>query len=106
MWQVSTNHIGELGKHAQAVFRNFEERKDFLFQMYEANFMVGDVYETYALVIFGKLITFVLNTEIQKQMDATEKASSHGLAAICNDLRDATRNLTISGALYSIFVTT
>jgi len=46
-------------------FGSFSERKDFLFEMYEANFMVADVYETFALVVFGRLVTRVLAAHVK-----------------------------------------
>merc|ERR1719503_338013 len=69
MWQVMINHIpGPGGHHDTSLisFTGYEERKTFLLEMYEANFMVGDIYETYALVTFGHLVMGVLKKRIDK----------------------------------------
>merc|ERR1719183_3003320 len=104
-WQVCINHIGAPDLE---IFNNFEERKDFLFQMYDANFMVADLYETLALVFFGKVITSYLNAEF-----AIKEGKK--LEGIAKYLQQATKELTISGvklfqyscgaqAAYTIFI--
>merc|ERR1712023_132052 len=67
MWQVMVNHIPVPMAHHDPTaisFNGYEERKTFLLEMYEANFMVGDIYETIALVAFGNLVMGVLKKKI------------------------------------------
>ena len=54
--------------------------------MYETNFMVGDIYETIALVTFGNLVMGVLKKKIDKMkaifaLEAAEKADGKELTA-------------------------
>jgi hypothetical protein len=65
MWQVSIDHVGQLsGPSAEHIFHGYEDRKNFLVEMYEANFMVGDIYESYALAIFGQLLVQLLDRSL------------------------------------------
>jgi hypothetical protein len=75
MWQVMINHIPVPMAHHDTTaisFHGYEERKTFLLEMYEANFMVGDIYETIALVTFGNLVMGVLKKKIDKMKDVFE----------------------------------
>lgn len=121
-WQVCINHVGDLtGPGAVKLFTSFDERQGFLFQMYDANFVVADVYETWALVVFGKLLTTELNhmikKELQKVATTQEVEMGDDLKKIIRDLRHATRDLTLAGvrlfnyaclaqAGYIVFITT
>eukprot|EP00929_Paragymnodinium_shiwhaense_P095789 TRINITY_DN57070_c0_g1_i1.p1 TRINITY_DN57070_c0_g1~~TRINITY_DN57070_c0_g1_i1.p1 ORF type:complete len:480 (+),score=75.12 TRINITY_DN57070_c0_g1_i1:218-1657(+) len=62
-WQICINRIGPA---SERMFGAWEERKRFLNEMYEANFMVAEIYETIALVAFCKLIMAVLTDTIMK----------------------------------------
>jgi len=50
-------------------YHSWEERHVFLSQVYDSNFMVGDIYETVALVTFGNVIMTVLETNLFKHVD-------------------------------------
>jgi len=76
MWQVMINHIPVPFSHhnvSAVAFDGYEERKTFLLEMYEANFMVGDIYETIALVTFGNLVMGVLKKKIDKMKELFEE---------------------------------
>lgn len=62
-WQISINHVGSKGV---SIFEGFLDRRNFLDEMYEANFMVGDIYETLGLIAFGHIISTVLKQNIKK----------------------------------------
>lgn len=70
MWQVMINHVPAARHQAvdvdapAVIFHGYVERKSFLMEMYEANFMVGDIYETIALVTFGHLVMGVMKKKI------------------------------------------
>merc|ERR1712130_708086 len=76
------DHVGGGSAH---MFNGFLDRKRFLDEMYEANFMVGDIYETLALVAFGNLIVTVLHNSIK---------GSHGELL---PLKVAMRDVTVAG---------
>jgi hypothetical protein len=63
-WQININHVGGNGV---AIFTGYLDRKHFLEEMYEANFMVGDIYETLGLIAFGKIISTVLDNNIKRE---------------------------------------
>jgi len=90
MWQVVIDHVGDAS--TVHLFDSWEERKGFLEEMYEANFMVGDIYETYALVTFGSLIMRVLRTEFRKKCQETNE--SFGLM---EQMGDSIEAVTVSG---------
>merc|ERR1740138_1218177 len=72
------NHIPVPGAgHDPSVVRytSYFERKDFLLEMYEANFMVGDIYETIALVTFGHLVMGVLKKKIDRMKEFVKDAT-------------------------------
>jgi len=67
--QIYINHIPAGGTDSSHVrFHSYEERKGFLLEMYKANFAVGDIMETIALVTFGELIADYL----KKRMEVTK----------------------------------
>jgi hypothetical protein len=88
VWQVIINHVGQTTVHR---FSTFKQRSAFLLQMYESNFMVGDVYETYALVTFGQLIMTVLKGEFAKLSGEEEQTD------LSLKLQTSIEGLTISG---------
>jgi hypothetical protein len=69
--QIYINHIPTAGHSDASVvrFSGYEERKGFLNEMYAANFAVGDLMETIALVTFGELIAAYL----KHRMEITKK---------------------------------
>lgn len=105
MWQVMINHIpvpmAHHDVHAVA-FHGYVERKTFLLEMYDANFMVGDIYETIALVTFGNLVMGVLKKKIDR-MKAIFKKKTDGredsaqLQDYIDKLNDAMKTLTVAG---------
>ena len=105
MWQVMVNHIPVPMAHhnlSAVSFTGYEERKTFLLEMYEANFMVGDIYETIALVTFGNLVMGVLKKKIDvmkkvfaektKDMEGGEKMND-----FVGHLVDSMKTLTVAG---------
>lgn len=68
--QIYINHIPAGGTDAKSIrFHSYSERKQFLNDMYAANFAVGDIMETVALVTFGQLIADYL----KKKAETTER---------------------------------
>merc|ERR1712150_149084 len=63
MWQITIDHVGPQQMHW---YNSWEERRIFLDDMYEANFLVGDLYEAYAFRVFGNLIVGIIQGGIQK----------------------------------------
>lgn len=63
MWGVSINYIGEHGH-----FKTWENRKAYLEDMYDEARMLGDVYETVALLTFGALALRVLDHRVNRRM--------------------------------------
>jgi len=56
------------------MFNNTAERKNFLLEMYDANYQVGDIYETIALVTFGNLVMDYLMTQIKMHQSKADQA--------------------------------
>jgi hypothetical protein len=86
--QVVIDHVGQTSVHR---FANFKQRSAFLLQMYESNFMVGDIYETYALVTFGHLIMTVLKDQFAKHNGAVQQTD------LSMKLQASIEGLTVSG---------
>jgi hypothetical protein len=102
MWFVMINHVPSgLGNHTTTgdLYTSYEERKNFLLEMYEANFMVGDIYETYALVTFGWLVMGVVDKKIQKMKKIFEedRNTTPDMLADIDKLLKAMGELTIAG---------
>jgi len=105
MWQVMINHIPVPMAHhnvSAVAFNGYEERKTFLLEMYEANFMVGDIYETIALVTFGNLVMGVLKKKIDKMKKVFETATQDmkdgdEMKEYINRLVDSMKTLTVAG---------
>jgi len=125
MWQVMINHIPVPGQHhnvSAVAFHGYEERKTFLLEMYDANFMVGDIYETYALVTFGNLVMGVVNKKIKKMEEIFEKdvearADGDEMKEYIEKLVQSMSTLTVAGVklfamscllqgVYTIIITT
>merc|ERR1719329_1511009 len=103
-------------------FVTYDERKEFLSEMYEANFMVGDIYETIALVTFGHLVMGVLKKKIDKMKAIFKQKTQHRedseqLQEYIVRLNDAMKTLTVAGVklfamscllqgLYTLIITT
>jgi len=76
MLQVYVNHVPVAGGDDSALrFQSYNERKSFLVDMYTANFAVGDIMETVALIIFGQLISQYLNKRIEVTLHNMESKS-------------------------------
>lgn len=127
MWLVMINFIpGGFGNHNSTAdaYGSYTERKEFLLEMYEANFMVGDIYETYALVTFGHLVMGVLKKRIDKMKgifssDVQDRpdAEKSEMEQNIERLVDAMKTLTVAGVklfalscllqgLYTLIITT
>lgn len=124
MWQVMINHVP--AQHSSAVdvdapavlFHGYLERKSFLFEMYEANFMVGDIYETIALVTFGNLVMGVMKKKIDAMRAQFEETNENKDYTIYVDkLVASMTTLTVAGVklfamscflqgIYTIIITT
>jgi len=125
MWQVMINHIPVPMAHHNLTavgFNGYVERKTFLLEMYEANFMVGDIYETIALVTFGNLVMGVLKKKIDRmKVVFAEKTKDMPDGEEMNDyinrLVDSMKTLTVAGVklfalscmlqgIYTLIITT
>jgi len=124
MWQVMINHVptahrGAVDVDAPAVmFHGYVERKNFLMEMYDANYMVGDIYETIALVTFGHLVMGVLDRKIKvrrAEFDKNNVNTEFGLYV--QRLVDSMGTLTVAGVklfamscflqgIYTLLITT
>jgi len=105
MWMVMINHVPvPYSDHntTQTMFTGYESRKEFLSEMYESNFMVGDIYETIALVTFGNLVMGVLKKKIDSMKsifaaETAERADGQEMQDYINRLVDAMKTLTVAG---------
>merc|ERR1719174_1189590 len=99
------NHIPVPGKQhdvTAVAFHGYEERKTFLLEMYDANFMVGDIYETIALVTFGNLVMGVLKKKIDKMKDIFAESvkdlkDGDEMNLYINRLVESMKTLTVAG---------
>merc|ERR1711865_1190429 len=89
---------------------------------YDANFMVGDIYETIALVTFGHLVMGVLKKKIDKMKDLFAQGTAgrkdgEQMNQYIEKLVDSMRTLTVAGVklfalsfflqgVYTLFITT
>jgi len=99
-----------------------KEGKTFLLEMYDANFMVGDIYETYALVTFGNLVMGVVNKKIEKmeavfEDDIKDRKDGGEMKEYIEKLVQSMSTLTVAGVklfamscllqgVYTIIITT
>eukprot|EP00929_Paragymnodinium_shiwhaense_P071822 TRINITY_DN36476_c0_g2_i1.p1 TRINITY_DN36476_c0_g2~~TRINITY_DN36476_c0_g2_i1.p1 ORF type:complete len:505 (-),score=60.65 TRINITY_DN36476_c0_g2_i1:290-1804(-) len=65
MWGVSVNHVSSIHR-----FRCWLHRLDFNTESYEAAFCVADLYEAYALLLFGLIISSILRRAVNTQVEA------------------------------------
>jgi len=119
------NHIPVPGQHhdvTAVAFHNYGERKSFLLEMYDANFMVGDIYETIALVTFGNLVMGVLKKKIDKmkaifEVETKDRADAGEMKEYIERLVSSMKTLTVAGVklfalscllqgLYALVITT
>jgi len=107
-WQIVINHVPVAGNAdaSVAIFSGYVERKTFLTDMYESNFMVGDIYETIALVIFGHLVSGVIANKIGKMREhvtdalnstSVSKENSERIQSNLQQLVTSLRVLTVMG---------
>lgn len=124
MWQVMMNHVpgGRSSVPWEDGFVTYDERKEFLSEMYEANFMVGDIYETIALVTFGHLVMGVLKKKIDRmkaifEQETKDRADGEQMNEYIEKLVASMRTLTVAGVqlfamscmlqgVYTLFITT
>jgi len=105
MWMVMINHVPvPYSDHntTKTMFSGYESRKEFLMEMYESNFMCGDIYETIALVTFGNLVMGVLKKKIDSMKEifaeeTAERADGKEMQDYINRLVDAMKTLTVAG---------
>jgi hypothetical protein len=105
IWQVMINHIPVPMAHhnvSAVAFHGYDERKTFLLEMYEANFMVGDIYETIALVTFGNLVMGVLKKKIDKmkvvfETKTKDMPDGDEMKQYIERLVDSMKTLTVAG---------
>jgi len=70
MWQIVVNY--SMGIHQNT---SFAVRVQFYMGMYDSNFMVADVYEGLALLIFANLTLEIIERKVREQMQSTH---AHG----------------------------
>lgn len=77
MWEVCINHVIVSESHTHAtIFSSYLERKEFLQEMFHANFMVGDVMEAIALMTFGHLVMEVLHDAKNQEAEDNMRSST------------------------------
>lgn len=98
--QICINHVpvsGQTGASA-TMYHSYEERKSFLLEMYAANFAVGDIFETLALVTFGKLISDYLNRMmLETKAEMTQHHVQDRNIAKFTAATETVANLTVAG---------
>lgn len=115
-------HPGAVDVDAPAVmFHGYVERKNFLMEMYDANYMVGDIYETIALVTFGHLVMGVLDRKIKVRRAEFNKNNANNtnteFMEYVQRLVDSMGTLTVAGVklfamscflqgIYTLLITT
>jgi hypothetical protein len=122
-WQIINNSAINGG----GLYNSWTSRMEFLSSMYETNFMVADLYESWALYQFAELALAILEEGFEKrelklestmnkekkeaskdgQTSATEKDIEEGLAGALKDyekLAESVNQLTVQG-IYSFVVT-
>jgi len=98
--QIYINHVPVSGNSdsSHVMYSGYEERKDFLNEMYAANFAVGDLMETIALVTFGELIAAYLShrmeiTKKHMEVKQVDEVDIHTLTAAT----ETVSSLTVAG---------
>jgi len=71
MWQIVVNY--SMGIHGNT---SFALRVQFYLGMYDSNFMVADVYEAMALLIFANLTLEIIERKVREQSAARPRGSS------------------------------
>lgn len=121
-WQICINHIpapphGKDSGRPAVMFNGYEERKSFLLEMYGANFEVGDIYETIALVTFGYLVTGVLKKKMRDLKNIVAESGHPESKEEVDKLTDSLSTLTVAGiqlfgyacfisGMYNVIITT
>lgn len=96
MWQAIVNY--SMGVNGNG---SFEERVEFYTTMWDSNFMVADVYECLALLIFAKLTLEVIKQKVNEQTH--HMASGDGTDEVTqtnNQLMNTMASQTVSGVMY------
>jgi len=73
MWQIVVNY--SMGIHQNT---SFARRVQFYLGMYDSNFMVADVYEALALLIFANLTLEIITRKVREQQSAHAHGSEEG----------------------------
>eukprot|EP00929_Paragymnodinium_shiwhaense_P037683 TRINITY_DN20038_c0_g1_i2.p1 TRINITY_DN20038_c0_g1~~TRINITY_DN20038_c0_g1_i2.p1 ORF type:complete len:306 (-),score=77.90 TRINITY_DN20038_c0_g1_i2:395-1312(-) len=85
-WQIMTNNVGSVEEH---YYSSFDERKAFLEEMYESNFVVGDIYEAFSLLVFGKLTIMVVKRSLKVTLaDRVKGTTKEGSWTATSNLQD------------------
>lgn len=77
MWGIVLNYVNDEERHGVAVLPGFETKRVWLTDMYEASVMVGDMYESYAILVFGRLVLHVLHQHISVRQNALHAEGCH-----------------------------
>lgn len=88
-WDIVIDHIGSIDAH---IYHSWAQRKTLCEQMFASNFMVGDLYESFALWMFSFVVTDVIKVEMFHLMPARD-----GSWRTVSSLVDAMRDLTTDG---------
>lgn len=133
-WQIILNHVptercGGPGDATDApdpiLFGGFLERRDFLLQMYDANFSVASVYDAFAMFAFTEIVTSIVKVKTTATLLASSNAApaskrhhwAMGAAVSPAEGYHAVVELTVEGVLlfvlqslaksfYTLFITT
>jgi hypothetical protein len=90
MWQIVVNY--SMGIHQNT---SFARRVEFYLGMYDSNFMVADVYEALALLIFAKLTLEIITRKVQEHQNAHARASEE--AEVQDEVLHIMTQQTVSG---------
>lgn len=92
MWQTIVNY--SMGVNGNS---GWEDRKEFYAEMWDSNFMVADVYECIALLIFARLTLDVIRQQVSGQA-STQEASD--VSETNTQLMNTMASQTVSGVTY------
>jgi len=92
MWQTVVNY--SMGVHRNG---NWDARREFYASMWDSNFMVADVYEGLALLIFARLTLDVIREKVGEQASSLQ---SHDVMQTNAELMKTMASQTVSGVMY------
>lgn len=90
MWQIVVNY--SMGIHNNT---SFARRVQFYLGMYDSNFMVADVYEALALLIFAKLTLEIITRKVQEHANSVARSSEE--AHVQDEVLHIMTKQTVSG---------